>query len=237
MQSPNQDSREGAPIKLVILHYTGMATAAEALQRLCDPLSKVSAHYLVEASGRIHALVSEEACAWHAGRSCWRGRSDINRISIGIELEHPGHERPDPYPEPQVAALEDLLGRILSDRQLRAEAVVGHSDVAPCRKRDPGEWFPWARLARRGLAVWPQAKAGRLVARPPNLEMRLLATLRRIGYDAGGDSFLCPAARASLRAFQRRFRPSALNCPPDLDDLIHARQVAAACGRELPFRH
>ncbi|MGB1547820.1 MAG: N-acetylmuramoyl-L-alanine amidase, partial [Alphaproteobacteria bacterium] len=157
--SPNHEPRpEGAAIDTLILHYTGMKTAEAALARLCDPATKVSAHYLIDETGRIYALVPEERRAWHAGEACWQGETNLNDRSVGIELVNPGHEFGyRPFPEAQMAALEALLQEILARHPIPAERVLGHSDVAPGRKTDPGELFDWARLARAGIGCWPGA--------------------------------------------------------------------------------
>lgn len=172
--SPNHDVRAGA-IDLVVLHYTGMQNAGVALRRLCDaapvagnypgpwqapdvepitPLARVSAHYVVDEAGAVYRLVDEERRAWHAGVSAWEGRTDTNDRSIGIEIVNGGHDfgLPD-FPAPQIDAVVALLGDILSRRRLDASRVVGHAEVAPGRKRDPGEKFPWARLAQAGVAT------------------------------------------------------------------------------------
>ena len=199
--SPNHGERPGGvAIDLVVLHYTGMATAEAALARLCDPAARVSAHYLIDEDGEVFRLVGEERRAWHAGVSCWAGDGDVNGRSIGVELANPGHEFGyRPFPGPQLRALESLLGDILERRRIDPARVLGHSDVAPLRKRDPGELFPWRRLAAKGLAWWPAEPFG--TADPD--EGRARAALARFGYGYGEDSFA-----AVLTAFQRRFRPS-----------------------------
>ena len=200
--SPNFDARTGV-VDMLILHYTGMKTAAEALDRLCDPAAKVSAHYLIDEDGTVWRLVDELQRAWHAGVSSWRGRSDINAASIGIELVNPGHEFGyRPFPEPQMAALEELARAILARHPILPRHVLGHSDVAPQRKQDPGELFNWPRLARGGIGIWPDF--GVDVA-PPQDAAELRTALATIGYD-------CPpsaeAMAAVITAFQRHFRPA-----------------------------
>ncbi len=153
MQSPNHNRRVLGPPDMVVIHYTGMKTAAAARARLCDPAAEVSAHWLIHLDGRVEALVPEERRAWHAGVSCWEGETDVNSRSIGIELVNPGHEHGyHPFPEPQMAALDRLLTRALARWRIPARNVVGHEHVAPGRKIDPGEKFDWDRLARLGLA-------------------------------------------------------------------------------------
>lgn len=140
---------------MVVIHYTAMANAQAALARLCDPDAEVSAHYLIDRSGPVTQMVAEEQRAWHAGAGEWRGQGDINSRSIGIEMDNDGTH---PFPEPQMAALEDLLRGICSRWPVAVGDIIGHSDMAPGRKSDPGPRFDWARLARQGLAapVTPQ---------------------------------------------------------------------------------
>src|SRR5215468_2762339 len=155
--SPNHDARpEGAAIDILVLHYTGMKTADEALARLTDAASKVSAHYTIGRDGRVFAHVPEERRAWHAGVSFWAGERNVNARSIGIELVNPGHEFGYiPFTDEQIGALIDLSRGILSRHPIPSARVIGHSDVAPARKTDPGELFPWQQLADYGIGVWP----------------------------------------------------------------------------------
>ncbi len=201
--SPNFDDR-GRGVDTIILHYTGMQTGAEALARLCDKAAKVSAHYLVEENGDIYRLVDERSRAWHAGVSSWKGEADINARSIGIEIVNPGHEWDyRDFPDAQIEAVIALLKDIRTRWDVSPARVLGHSDVAPRRKDDPGEKFPWARLAADGLAIAPfdgEADAGLGVAYEDAFK-----ALSAIGYDApAGDH------AAALLAFQRRFCPASL---------------------------
>jgi N-acetylmuramoyl-L-alanine amidase len=163
--SPNHDSRgeppHMRPIDMLVLHYTGMQSAAAALDRLCDATAQVSAHYVVEEDGTPWRLVPEARRAFHAGVSCWHGESSLNHVSIGIEIVNPGHEWGyRPFPDPQMAALEELCRDILSRHPIPPYRVVGHSDIAPDRKADPGELFDWPRLARAGIGLWPPGAPG-----------------------------------------------------------------------------
>lgn len=187
-----------------MLHYTGMADAAAARARLCDPMAEVSAHWLLHEDGRAEALVPEELRAWHAGAGAWRGREDVNSQSIGIEIVNPGDR---PFPAAQMLGLERLLRDIMVRWQIKAHGVIGHSDMAPGRKIDPGPRFDWRRLALNGLAVWPGA---------PGPDRLLAASLHRIGY---------PDVDADIRlaAFRLRFRPWASGPEDDMD-----RRIAAA---------
>ncbi|MEC7488704.1 MAG: N-acetylmuramoyl-L-alanine amidase [Pseudomonadota bacterium] len=183
-------------IDLVILHYTGMHTAVAALDRLCNPQTSVSAHYLIAEDGTVFRLVKEAKRAWHAGAGHWCGATNINDRSIGIEMVNPGHEIGyRAFPEVQMVALERLLKNILSRHPISPARVVGHSDVAPTRKQDPGEFFNWQRLAAAGLAIWPE----RLDEAAPFADLPHLLTA--IGYDP-----LAPL-RDVITAFQRRFVP------------------------------
>jgi len=199
--SPNHDER-GRDADTIILHYTGMKTGEEALERLCDPAAKVSAHYLVEEDGRVFHLVAEDRRAWHAGVSSWKGEIDTNARSIGIEIVNPGHEFGYcAFPDLQIDAVIALVKDINKRHGISPLRVLAHSDVAPARKEDPGELFPWARLAEEKLVVAPYGGA-------PDETVsyqEALQALGDIGYDA-------PAGfhAAALIAFQRRFCPAAL---------------------------
>ncbi len=197
--SPNFDGRpDGAPIDMLVLHYTGMRTATEALDRLTDPEARVSAHYVVEEDGTVWRLVDEKARAWHAGISAWRGETDINGRSVGIELVNPGHEFGyRPFPGAQIEALIELTKSILERHPIPPRNVVGHADIAPARKMDPGELFDWPRLAAAGIGLWPAGgqKAG---------AGGHAAELGGIGYDT-------TELPAAVTAFQRRFRPSSID--------------------------
>lgn len=154
--SNNFDARAAA-ITMIVLHYTDMADTAQALTRLCDPQAKVSAHYLIDEAGRVYSLVDEENRAWHAGLSYWRGSRDINSRSVGIELANLGHSNGYVgFPEIQLMELRRLLERLVGLYQIPLENIVGHSDIAPARKKDPGEKFPWKRFASWGLGIWPE---------------------------------------------------------------------------------
>lgn len=197
VQSPNWNERK-LPVSMVVLHYTGMKTADEALARMCDPAAEVSAHYLIDEEGMVTSLVPEQKRAWHAGRAYWRGVTDVNSASIGIELANPGHEWGyRPFPEPQMDALLPLLADIMDRHDIPRANVVAHSDVAPSRKQDPGEYFDWQRLGELGLALEiPAAKMNLFYDNPGAFYL----ALERFGYDIAD-------GRAAVRAFQRRWRP------------------------------
>jgi N-acetylmuramoyl-L-alanine amidase len=218
--SPNFDERPAeTPIDMLVLHYTGMPSAAGALARLTDPAAKVSAHWLIDEDGTIVRLVPEAMRAWHAGVSFWRGETDINARSIGIELVNPGHEFGyRAFPEPQMAALLELASDIVARHPIPPRNVVGHSDVAPRRKMDPGELFDWPRLARAGVGLWPEESAECIMG-----EDAVRCMLSTIGYEAG-DLF------ATLKAFQRHFRPARVSGRLDRETARLARGLADQCA-------
>jgi N-acetylmuramoyl-L-alanine amidase len=222
--SPNHGPRPAPQrVDMLILHYTGMTSAAAALERLCDPAAEVSAHYLVEEDGTVWQLVDENRRAWHAGRAFWAGETDINGRSIGIELANPGHEHGyRPFPEPQIAALETLSRAILARHAIPPRRVLGHSDVAPRRKEDPGEFFPWERLARAGVGLWPDFTAPATLAEPSITIAR--QALARIGYETNADGTLDPAI---ITAFQRRYRPARCDGVLDRETAHRIARLAA----------
>jgi N-acetylmuramoyl-L-alanine amidase len=199
--SPNFDERT-LPISMIVLHYTGMVDASSALERLCDPAAKVSAHYLIDEDGAVHRLVAEDKRAWHAGASRWRRIEDVNSASIGIELVNPGHEHGyRNFAEAQVDALVELVGGIKDRHAITRGNIVGHSDIAPTRKQDPGELFPWARLARLRLAL---PRPTRNLMDPMWTDAGFLIALERFGYDVKDKL-------AAVVAFQRRYRPELID--------------------------
>jgi N-acetylmuramoyl-L-alanine amidase len=225
--SPNQDDRPaGTPIDMLVLHYTGMASAREALDRLCDPappapLPRVSCHYLVEEDGLVWRLVPEERRAWHAGVSFWRGHHTLNGRSIGIEIVNPGHEWGyRPFPALQMAAVADLCLDILGRHPIPAGNVVAHSDIAPDRKQDPGELFDWEGLAANGIGFWPSGIDGSGADRPGGGMERAAALLAGIGYPVD------PARpQVALAAFQRRFRQERVDGEADSGTLARLEAV------------
>jgi N-acetylmuramoyl-L-alanine amidase len=223
--SPNQDARPGG-VDMLILHYTGMTSGEEALARLCSVKAKVSAHYVIEEDGAIWRLVPEERRAWHAGVSSWAGRRDLNGTSIGVELVNPGHDNGyRAFPEVQMAALEALARDILARHPIPPRRVLGHSDVAPRRKTDPGELFDWPRLARAGIGIWPVA-AGDPGAAPDIAEtQRLLAA---IGYETPQTGTFDDETRAVVAAFQRHFHPSRCDGEADAETRARVAVLAAA---------
>lgn len=235
--SPNHDDRPaGVAIDMLVLHYTGMPSAAAALARLCDPAAKVSAHYLVDEDGAVYALVGEHRRAWHAGVSSWRGRRDINGRSIGVEIVNPGHEFGyRPFPEAQMAAVEALGRAIVARQPIPPRHVLGHSDVAPGRRQDPGELFDWARLATAGVGLWPTAKVacGEMgLTLGPGDDGAPVADIQRaladFGYRVPTDGAYDAATGAVVAAFQRHFRPRQIDGIVDPETAQRVFQVLAS---------
>ena len=199
--SPNFNERQ-LPVSMIVLHDTGMQSAAAALARLTDPAAEVSAHYLIDEDGTVHRLVAEDKRAWHAGQSHWRGITDVNSASIGIELVNPGHEFGyRDFAPAQIEALIPLLADIKDRHGITRGNIVGHSDIAPTRKQDPGELFPWARLARVRLALPRPTKN---LMDPLWSDAGFLLALERFGYEVTDKL-------AAVVAFQRRFRPELID--------------------------
>lgn len=215
--SPNcGPRRNGLTPQFIVLHYTAMDSAEAALNRLCDPQAEVSAHYLIAGDGRIWQMVDEAARAWHAGPGCWQGLDDINSRSIGIELDNRGTH---PFAAPQMTALEGVLRGIMQRWSIRPEHVIGHSDLAPERKNDPGPRFDWCRLARQGLSIWPEGHLGHTEAKFDSLS-------EAFGYGADWSEV------ARLRSFRDRFRPHATGLVSDADLRCLSALVAQYAGAD-----
>ena len=225
--SPNFDERT-LPISLLILHYTGMETGEAALERMTDADAKVSAHYMVEEDGRIFQLVDEERRAWHAGLSEWQGETNINSCSIGIEIVNGGHDWPNadgslpPFPDAQIIAVIALCKDIES-RHGRL-TLLGHSDIAPMRKIDPGEHFPWSGLAAAGLGYWPKVQSDdRRVLFDAGSRDRGVAILQRglahIGYSARVSGVMDEDTGLIVEALQRRYRPDQIDGVVDIQTM------------------
>jgi N-acetylmuramoyl-L-alanine amidase len=206
-QSPNFDERPNHQcLDLIIIHYTGMEKVKEALTRLCDPLAKVSAHYLIDQKGQCYQLVDDQKRAWHAGVSYWQGIRDINGISLGIELDNGGHDGGLPFfPESQIQALVSLLISLSQKYHINKKKIIGHSDVAPLRKMDPGELFPWLTLHQYGFGLWPASTSQQAV---PQSIFEVQKILRIIGYDCPLNGIIDHQTEAVIRAFQRHFTPN-----------------------------
>ena len=234
LPSPNFESRpSGVPVDMLIIHYTGMESAEGALERMRDPSTKVSAHYVIDEDGTVYRLVAENMCAWHAGTASWGGITNINDRSIGIELVNPGAEFGyRPFPEPQMMALEQLARGILKRHTIPARRVLGHSDVAPTRKQDPGELFDWARLAAAGIGLWPETEntletevalgGGGL---PPITKIQKL--LQRLGYPITISGEEDEETRFVITAFQRHFLPYSVSGEMDVETFARLRAMVA----------
>jgi N-acetylmuramoyl-L-alanine amidase len=226
--SPNHAERGRGRIDMLVLHYTGMVSAAAAIERLCDPEARVSAHYVVEEDGAVWRLVPEERRAFHAGVSCWRGEVDLNHASIGVEIVNPGHEGGyRAFPEAQMAAVAALCRDIVARHPIPPDRVVGHSDIAPDRKADPGELFDWPGLAAAGIGIWvepgPDLAQGRGRAIGVVQHVAALAALARIGY------WVVPGNEApAVAAFQRRFRPTRWDGRLDEETARRIGEIATA---------
>lgn len=229
--SPNHGERRGyAQPDCVILHYTGMPTGAGALAQLCNPAAEVSSHYFVWEDGRVVQLVAEDRRAWHAGQSFWKGESDLNSASIGIEIVNCGHESLPPYPKPQVDAVTALVRDIGVRRAIAPRRILAHSDIAPGRKRDPGEHFPWETLWRAGVGHWT-------LAPPPNAEpifkrgqegapiRSLQAMLALYGYGVELTGVYDHQTRVVVAAFQRHFRPARVDGETDASTVETLRML------------
>ena len=207
--SPNFNERQ-RPITMAVIHYTEMKPIETALERLTTPEGGVSAHYLISEEGVVTQLVPEDKRAWHAGKSFWRGEKDVNSASVGIELDHPGHAPANggyrAYDDRQIDALIPLLARIVKDYDIPRANVVGHSDVAPARKIDPGEYFPWDRLAKHNLCLPKPAKLD--LGDPFDNEGAFTLALERYGYDITDTT-------KAIEAFERRWRPEMIEGLPD----------------------
>lgn len=217
--SPNHDARlPGTTIDMLVLHYTGLSRVEDALDRLCDAEARVSAHYLIDEDGTVIRLVDEARRAWHAGIAYWRGHRNINGRSIGVELANPGHDHGyRAFPEVQMAALIELSTEIVARYPIPPRNVVGHSDVAPRRKHDPGELFDWKHLGEKGIALWPNPFNGM----PPG-DHGLSPMLGEIGYETEDMA-------ATIAAFQRRFRPARIDGVADSETCALIAAVLATC--------
>lgn len=238
--SPNHGPRRGPGPDAIILHYTGMASAQAALTRLCAPAAEVSCHYLIFETGSIYQLVAEARRAWHAGASFWAGETDMNSASIGIELANGG---PDfgtpPFPYVQIDATIALCRDIVARRHIRPERILAHSDIAPLRKMDPGEAFPWARLAKAGIGHFiepaPIETDRPLFLGSKGAEVEALQTsLALYGYDIAATGLYDEKTRMVVAAFQRHFRPARVDGKADRSTRATLQALLAAL-KAFPF--
>lgn len=231
--SPNHGERRDRRPDMLILHYTGMPDERVALQRLCSPDSEVSAHYFVFENGEVAQLVAEDRRAWHAGAAFWHGETDINSCSIGIEIANPGHDGGlPPFPPRQIAGVIALAGDIVARWSIPPERVLGHSDIAPGRKQDPGERFPWQELHRAGIGHWaaPAPIDDGLILRAgdggPAVE-KLQAMLTRYGYGVPVTGIYDEETEKVVAAFQRHFRPERIDGAADPSTIATLRALLA----------
>ncbi len=229
--SPNHGDRRGRTVRHIVLHYTGMPSVAAARAWLCDPASEVSSHYLIDEKGGIEQLVPEARRAWHAGRSFWRGERDLNSTSVGIEIANAGHDGGlPPFPEAQIAVVIALCRDVMARWKIKARNVLAHSDIAPDRKIDPGERFPWMRLAQEGVGVWPECEhvpngpvlgAGSCGHRISALQ----EALGSWGYELSPTSLFDMPTQRAIASFQRRFRPERVDGTADADTMARLRAL------------
>jgi N-acetylmuramoyl-L-alanine amidase len=230
--SPNHGERRGRAPDSIVLHYTGMPTAEGALDQLCNPKAEVSSHYFVYEDGRIAQLVAEDRRAWHAGRSCWAGETDMNSASIGIEIVNPGHDGgAPPFPDIQIDAVIRLCRDIMARRNIPPTRILAHSDIAPGRKVDPGENFPWEALAAAGVGLWrpPAPRADGLVLAHGAVGAPVLSLQERLaafGYGLEPTGVYDAATETIVAAFQRRWRPERIDGMADVSTFA---TLAALC--------
>ena len=240
MKSPNFNDRK-LPISLLVLHYTGMETGEAACARLCDEAAQVSAHYVLHEDGKIETLVDEDHRAWHAGVSEWNGITDVNSASIGIEIVNGGHNVPlpdgslPPYKDAQILALIKLCKEIIDRHEIKPRNIVGHSDIAPGRKEDPGEHFPWTSLAAAGIGLWPGElnDDDRILFEPGDRD-RGISVLQRglaeIGYGISVTGEMDAETVAVIRALQRRYRPARIDGVIDMQVLEIVKRLTEQVG-------
>jgi N-acetylmuramoyl-L-alanine amidase len=221
LPSPNFDERR-APPDMIILHYTGMQSGEAAIARLRDPEARVSSHYVVEEDGSLFRLVPEERRAWHAGKSFWKGERDCNAASIGVEIVNPGHEWGyRAFPDAQIETVIRLLDDMRTRWQVPDVRILGHSDVAPDRKEDPGELFPWRRLAEAGHGLWfdpePAPGVDLTIGDTGTGVFILQAGLHRLGYEPLPSGTYDEETATVIRAFQRHWRPEGVDGVADGD--------------------
>ena len=235
--SPNHGARL-RPISSLVLHYTGMQTGEAALALLCNPRSEVSAHYVVEEDGRVLQLVPESQRAWHAGISCWAGETDMNSASIGIEIVHPGHDDPRPYSAAQIEATAALAKDICRRHAIPPERVLAHSDIAPGRKRDPGEFFPWEELARRGVGriVEESLGAGATTVSLGDAGAKVASLQRDLaayGYRVEQTGVYDAQTVQAVEAFQRHFRRTQVDGRADGETRVALANLLATFGERV----
>ena len=231
--SPNFDKkkRPHKSIRFIIIHYTGMQSERESIKRLCDPNSKVSSHYLINANGKIYRLVKDNQIAWHAGNSCWGKYKNLNKHSIGIELTNKGHEFGySNFKKRQLISLTKICKFLIKKYKIKKKNIIGHSDIAPTRKVDPGEKFPWKNFAKKNIGIWHQCKPGLLKKlRKAKIikkedKINFVRNLKKIGYCISSNK--SSLLKKTIRAFQMRFRKELINGVADEECSIIAQNIA-----------
>lgn len=223
--SPNYNERQFGDPSMVIIHYTGMTSSLAALERLCSKDAEVSAHYLINEQGDIYQLVDEEKRAWHAGLSYWNGEVDINSLSIGIELVNKGHELGyENFPKPQMENLIALCQMIKKKYSIQDKYFLGHSDIAPDRKIDPGEKFDWKLLSQNGLGLWPELEENQNLKDSFSKD-QLMYYLKYIGYGMRKKTDTQEEYHYISKAFQRHYQPQRINEEPNIETLYLAKKL------------
>ena len=231
--SPNFNipKRSKKKIKFIILHYTGMRNESLAIKRLCDPKANVSSHYFIKKNGNILQLVPDLYEAWHAGKSSWKKNNYLNKTSIGIEIHNSGHDYIyENFSAKQINSLKKLLRNLVKIYKIDKKNILGHSDIAPNRKKDPGEKFPWKDLSKIKLAKWhnlseKKIRKLRLIKLTYNEENKFLKNLFKIGYNLSRSSKLRSEKKLIFKAFQRRFRQSLINGKSDQECLLISKNL------------
>ena len=231
--SPNFDKKERSSksIKIIVIHYTGMQSERESLLRLCNSKSKVSSHFVINQNGKIYRLVRDNQVAWHAGKSCWGKYQNLNKISIGIELVNKGHQFGYAnFKKKQILSLIKICKKLIKKYKIKKKNIVGHSDIAPLRKIDPGEKFPWQQLARKNIGNWHSFKSS-LLRKFRNVkiikkcdEIKFIKKLNNIGYCFSIRKK--PFSIKTIKAFQRRYRKELINGVLDKECLIIANNLS-----------
>ena len=233
--SPNFDKkkRRKKAIKVIVIHYTGMQSERESLNRLCDLKSKVSSHFFINKNGKIYNLVKENKVAWHAGKSCWRNFKNLNKNSIGIELANKGHEFGyTSFKKKQISSLIIVIKNIIKKYKIEKKNIVGHSDIAPLRKMDPGEKFPWKSLAKKNIGIWYNIKKNqskdyrKIKINDKKEKINFIKNLNKIGYCLSVNTNNKNLYNKNLEAFQRHFRGELVNGILDKECTIIAEKLS-----------
>tara|TARA_B110000438_G_scaffold277208_1_gene299638 strand:+ start:497 stop:1222 length:726 start_codon:yes stop_codon:yes gene_type:complete len=233
LNSPNFDSKKRSKnsIKIIVIHYTGMQSERESLAKLCNPKSKVSSHFLINQNGKVYRLVQDDRVAWHAGKSCWGNYKNLNKNSIGIELVNKGHQLGyTNFKKKQLISLIKILKKTIRKYKIKKKYIVGHSDIAPLRKIDPGEKFPWNKLAKKNIGIWHNfqpnflKKLRKVKILTTQDKVNFVKNLNNIGYCLSIKKK--PIFIKTIKAFQRRYRRELINGVLDKECLIIAQDLS-----------